>query len=99
MSEAQDIRRLLDQEGFSAGDLDEVIQSMREFDDPRVYQDAEIIAQLQTLILEELKRFEYRLRREVDSESEDLFLASSDDVPPGFRDLIEEYYRVLSRND
>ena len=99
MSEAQDIRRLLDQEGFSAGDLDEVIQSMREFDDPRVYQDAEVIAQLQTLILEELKRFEYRLRREVDSESDDLFLASSDDVPPGFRDLIEEYYRVLSRND
>jgi hypothetical protein len=99
MSEAQDIRRLLDQEGFSAEDLDEVIQSMREFDDPRVYQDAEVIAQLQTLILEELKRFEYRLRREFDSESEDLFLASSDDVPPGFRDLIEEYYRVLSRND
>jgi hypothetical protein len=99
MSEAQDIRRLLDQEGFSAGDLDEVIQSMREFDDPRVYQNSEVIAQLQTLILEELKRFEYRLRREVDSESEELFLASSDDVPPGFRDLIEEYYRVLSRND
>lgn len=99
MSEAQDIRRLLDQEGFSAGDLDEVIQSMREFDDPRVYQNAEVIAQLQTLILEELKRFEYRLRREVDSESEELFLALSDDVPPGFRDLIEEYYRVLSRND
>ena len=72
---------------------------MRELDDPRAYQDAAVIARLQTFILDELKRFEYRLRREVDSENEELFLASSDEVPPGFRDLIEEYYRALSRDD
>ena len=97
--EAQDIRRLLQQEGFEAGDLDEIIQRMRELDDRRTYQDVEEIARLQTFILDELKRFEYRLRREVDSENEELYLASSDEVPPGFRDLIEEYYRVLSRDD
>ena len=97
--DAQDIRRLLEQEGFSAGELDEVIRQMQELDDSRLYQDAEVIARLQTFILEELKRFEYRLRREVDSENEELFLASSDEVPPGFRDLIEEYYRALSKDD
>ncbi len=58
-----------------------------------------MIAELQSFILEELKRFEYRLRREVDSENEELFLASSDEVPAGFRELIEEYYRALSRDD
>jgi hypothetical protein len=99
VGEAQDIRRLLEQEGFSAAELDEVIQQMRELDDPRAYQDAAVIARLQTFILDELKRFEYRLRREVDSENEELFLASSDEVPPGFRDVIEEYYRALSRDD
>ncbi len=90
---------MLEQEGFSAGELDEVIRQMQELDDSRLYQDAEVIARLQTFILEELKRFEYRLRREVDSENEELFLASSDEVPPGFRDLIEEYYRALSKDD
>ena len=97
--EVQDIRRLLQQEDFAVGDLDEIIRRMRELDDLRVYQDAEEIARLQTFILEELKRFEYRLRREVDSENEELFLASSDEVPPGFRDLIEEYYRALSQDE
>ena len=97
--EAQDIRRLLQQEDFAVGDLDEIIRRMRELDDLRVYRDAEEIARLQTFILEELKRFEYRLRREVDSENAELFLASSDEVPPGFRELIEEYYRTLSQDE
>ena len=99
LGEAQDIRRLLQQEGFTAEELNEIIQRMQEFDDTRVYQSIEVLAGLQTMILEELKRFEYRLRREVDAESEELFLAASDDVPPGFRDLIEEYYRALSREN
>ncbi|MCE2543485.1 MAG: hypothetical protein J4F30_08635, partial [Acidobacteria bacterium] len=99
LGDAQDIRRMLQQEGFSAEELNEIIQRMQEFDDTRVYQSIEVLAGLQTMILEELKRFEYRLRREVDAESEELFLAASDDVPPGFRDLIEEYYRALSREN
>jgi hypothetical protein len=98
-ADAQDIRRLLQQEDYSVGELDEIIKRMREFDNLRIYQDVDEFTRLQTFILEEFKRFEYRLRREVNSESEDLFLASSDDVPPGFRDLIEEYYRALSKNE
>ena len=71
---------------------------MRELDDPRAYQDVEEIARLQTFVIEGLKRFEYQLRREVDGESEELFLAGSDEVPSGFRDLIEEYFRALAEN-
>ena len=99
LGDAQDIRRLLQQEGFAAGELDDIIRRMQEFDDTRVYQSIDVLASLQTEILEELKRFEYRLRREIDAESEELFLAASDDVPPGFRELIEEYYRALSREN
>ena len=98
-NEAQELRRLLEQENFKADDLDTIIQQMRELDNLRIYQDPNEVAQLQTSVLEELKRFEYRLRREVNIESEELFLASSDEVPPGFRDLIEEYYRVLSKDE
>lgn len=98
LGEAQDIRRLLGQEDFAAGDLDDIIRQLQALDDSGVYQDAEAIARLQMFVIEELKRFEYRLRREVDVENKDLFLASSDEVPPGFRELIEEYYRALSRD-
>ena len=99
LGEAQDISRLLQGEQFAAGDLEEIIRQMQQLDDTRVYQDSEEIARLQTYLREELKRFEYRLRREVDVENEELFLASSDEVPPGFRDMIEEYYRALSREN
>ena len=95
--EAQELQRLLRAENFGdAGDLNEIIQAMQALDDPRVYQSAEEIARLQTFVLEGLKRFEYRLRREVENDSEDLFLAGSDEVPSGFRDLIEEYFKSLA---
>ena len=78
------------------GDLNDVIQAMRQLDDPRVYQAADEIARLQSFVLEGLKRFEYRLRREVDGGSDELFLAGSDEVPSEFRDLIEEYFKSLA---
>ena len=96
-ADAQELQRLLRAENFGdAGDLAEIIQAMRNLDDPRAYESAEEIARLQSFVIEELKRFEYRLRREVDGDREDLFLASSDEVPDGFRDLIEEYFRALA---
>ena len=55
---------------------------MQEFDDTRVYQSIEVLAGLQTMILEELKRFEYRLRREVDAESESCSWPHPTTCPP-----------------
>ena len=98
VGEAQELRRLLDQEQFEVGDLDQVIQQMRELDDLRRYQDPETIAKLQAFVLEELKRFEYRLRREITEENEELFLAGNEEMPDGFRDLVEEYFRSLSQD-
>ena len=94
--EVEELRRLLEQEDFAAADLSEIIERMRELDDLRTYQDAEEIARLQTFVLEELKRFEYRLRREISEESEELFLAGNEEMPPQFREQVEEYFRVLS---
>ena len=96
--EAQELRRLLTEEGFDVGDLDAIIQRMRELDDLQRYRDPEVIAGLQTFVLEELKRFEYRLRREIDEENDDLFLAGNEEMPDQFRDLVEEYFRALSES-
>ena len=44
-----------------------------------------------------LKRFEFDLRKKVGGDSQQLFLSGSDEVPPGFRQAIEEYYRSLAK--
>ena len=49
-------------------------------------------------VAEGLKRFEFSLRRKVeDSQGDQPSLTATDEVPRGFRDLVDEYYRSLSR--
>jgi hypothetical protein len=48
--------------------------------------------------LEDMKMFEYALHRELQgTDPEKLRLAGSDEVPDGWRPLVEEYYRSLAR--
>ncbi len=98
-AEADELRRQLAAEGIDVGDLEGIIQGMRALDSQRAYADAADIAKLQESIIEGLKRFEYALRRQVDGAGgEDLLFTDSDEVPSGFRELVEEYYRSLSRD-
>ena len=49
-------------------------------------------------MLDQLKRIEFGLRREVEGETtRRATLTGSDDVPDGYRALVEEYYRSLAR--
>ena len=52
------------------------------------------------MALDGLRQFEFGLRRSVLGEERDeLFLSGTDQVPDGFRRMVEEYYRALSRED
>jgi hypothetical protein len=44
-----------------------------------------------------LKRFEYALRRKVEGNSNQAFVAGSEEVPEEFRKLVEQYYKSLSK--
>ena len=71
---------------------------MRQLDDDRVYKDAKELERLETAVGEGLKRFEFSLRRKVDDAGNDQpTLMGTDEVPRGFRELVEEYYRTLSK--
>jgi hypothetical protein len=49
-------------------------------------------------MLDQLKRIEFGLRRDVEGETtRGATLTGSDDVPEGYRTLVEEYYRSLAR--
>ena len=44
-----------------------------------------------------IKRFEYTLRRRLEQNTSQVFLSGTDDVPEQYRKLVEQYYRSLSK--
>jgi hypothetical protein len=86
-------------QGFPGGrpDLARVLEGIgawnsKKTDDPRA------LARITAEVIENLKMFEYTLRREAEGMNpERLALSEGDDVPQGFRPLVEEYYKSLAR--
>ena len=71
---------------------------MRRLDDDRIYGDPRALAALVASIADGVKSVEFALRREAEGpDGEKLFLSGSQDVPPGWQALVEEYYRSLAR--
>ena len=69
---------------------------LRQLDDERIYQNAAELMKLQTAVAEQLKRFDYALRRKT-AEENSVALSGSDEVPASHKALIEEYYSKLSK--
>ena len=95
--EAMDLRRDLTAENIDPRELDEIIRALRQLDDPRVYQNANELTRLQSVISEGLKRFEFGLRRRADLTENSVVLSGSDEVPEDFRNLVEQYFKSLSK--
>jgi hypothetical protein len=98
VQEATELQRILEEEDLNQQQLGEVIGALRELDRENVYLDLAELNRLQSQIVEGLKQLEFGLRRELEGEGQDrVFVSGSDEVPTGFRRLVEEYYRALSR--
>ncbi|HWK11559.1 MAG TPA: hypothetical protein VNR64_15985, partial [Vicinamibacterales bacterium] len=96
-ADAEQLRRLLQQQKIDAKDLDQIIRGLKQLDNDSPYQNPDAIAKLQGAVTESIKRFEYTLRRRLDSNANDVFLSGSDEVPDQYRKLVEQYYRSLSK--
>jgi Domain of unknown function (DUF4175) len=96
-NDAEALRRQLQASGVNPRELDEIIRDLQRFDNDKLYVDPRGLEQLQAAALEKLKKFEFGLRRKVENNNESLSLSGSDQVPEGFRQAIEEYYRSLAR--
>ncbi len=95
--EAERLRQELEREGIDASELGSIIDRMRRLESDRPYSDPRALAELQAAIIRDLKEFEYVLRRElVGAEARELLLSGSDEVPPEYRELVEEYYKSLA---
>jgi hypothetical protein len=96
-AELSELRDRLSDDGIDVERLEEIageIRSLERLDigDPRG------LSLLRESVIAGLKEFEFALRRELSVEDpERYFTGGADDVPPQYRDLVEEYYRSLSR--
>jgi hypothetical protein len=96
-SDAAQLRRMVQGQGIDPKVLDEVLRNLKALDDDRVYQDAATLERLQSQVAEGMKRFEFSLRRQVESKGSEVFLSGSDDVPEQYRKLVDQYYKSLSK--
>jgi hypothetical protein len=100
VNDAQQLRRLVQGQGVDARALDEILRNLRALDDDRVYQDVAELARLQAAVAENMKRFEFNLRRQAElkgAKGTEVFLSGGDDVPEEYRKLVEQYYKSLSK--
>jgi hypothetical protein len=95
-ADAEQLRRILSQQKIDAKELDEIIKGLRKLDDESVYANPETLARLEQSVTDNIKRFEYMLRRRLDANAGQVFLSGNDDVPEQYRKLVEQYYRSLS---
>jgi hypothetical protein len=95
--DAQALRDELRREGVDVADLDRILADLKELERNRAVSDRDALDKLQQGIIAGLKEFEFGLRRKFEGEDkEKVLLNGSDQVPPAYRKMVEEYYRSLS---
>ncbi len=96
--QARGLRDELRQAGRPVEELQAVLDAMARLEREGTYDNPAQVAGLQAEILELLKQLEFGLRREVEGDAQRrATLTGSDEVPEGYRKLVEEYYRALAR--
>ena len=99
-NDTQTMRNDLQRSGVNPKDLmpvDEVVKALRALGDERNYQNMGNLEQLYSTAVDRFKALEFELRKRTDTSNAQLYLSGSEDVPPNFRGLIQDYYRALSK--
>lgn len=98
-NDAADVRRQLAQAGVAPKDLtpvDDVVKALQALGSDKV-QNPKGVQELYQTAVEKFKALEFEIRKRVDTSNEQLFLSGSEDMPPQFKALIEEYTRALTK--
>ena len=91
------LREQLEQEGIDATDLERIIDRLKGLGSGSGLAAPESIAVLERDIVQGLKEFEYGLRRSLaPSDDGRLLQVGDDEVPDGYEEMVEEYYKALA---
>lgn len=98
IAEAEALRRELRGQGQDVGQLDRLIGELRGLNGAMgTSATAGEISGLRASVVEGFKAYEFALRRALEGgDKERLLLGRSGDVPPGFKQMVEEYYKALA---
>ena len=97
LADAEALRRDLARQGVDVSELDRAISQLRSLANEGLVGDADAATRLKSQVVEGLKGFEFDLRRALGGDEKDrVLLGRSGDVPEGYRQAVEEYYRSLA---
>jgi hypothetical protein len=96
-NDAAAFRKALEESGVPAAQAAAIEQRLQGLASDRNFKDPLGLAALTGQIADDIKMLEYVLRREADGDRPALQLSGSDELPPGYRTMVEEYYRTLAR--
>ncbi|MCZ6769348.1 MAG: hypothetical protein O7D93_08895 [Acidobacteria bacterium] len=97
LQDAEDLRGLMEGRPELGRDVASLIRRMRLLDAQRLFTDAEELARLKSQVIDGFRQLELEINRSLDEEVENLLrLVDGDEVPPEFRQRVEEYYRSLA---
>jgi len=75
-----------------------LISRLRALESEKAFQNPGDLAKLRSSVIDGFKEFEFSLRREFgDADGDRPTLGGSDEVPAGYRELVNEYFRSLAR--
>ena len=98
MADAEALRRELARQGIPMTELDRAIEGLRQLANAHVLEDTRASADLRAKTIEGFKDFEFGLRRRLgEGDSTRVLLQRSGDVPPAYKQNVEEYYRSIGK--
>ncbi len=96
-AELQALQGDLRSERLETADIERVLAQMGDLNLLGLNEDPLALESLRRDIVEGLRQFEYELWRELrGADEERLYLGNADQVPPGYRELVDEYFRNLA---
>jgi hypothetical protein len=95
---AEALRRELQAQGRNTEDLNDLINQLRSIEGSRAFNDPEELARLRGAVVQGFKEFEFSLRRQLAGDEADRpALGGNENVPAGYRDMVNEYFKSLSK--
>jgi hypothetical protein len=95
---AEELRGEVERLNLDPAELDRVIAELKRLEAGRLFSDPSGMDRLEHDVLDRLKAFEFALRRRVEGDSNRPLVGPADQIPPKFREMVEEYYRSLAKS-
>ena len=97
LQDAHALRRLLEDHPELMGDVARLIRRMRRIEAENLFSDPEEVARLKSGIIDGFRQLELEISRALHNEALGLLRSvNREEVPPEFREQVDEYYRSLA---